>query len=139
MYNSFISEVAMNEDLRKFRLHVYLYALIAAMIFGVGGLPFVGIDLRYFYGLLFGVCISFISFGILLFVSGMVLKTGRKFLATMGYFIRLPIYGFTFYMCMRVGVVAGIGCVIGFMAVPAAMIYVYGIKAKLSKGNKFSK
>jgi len=122
----------MNEDSRKFKLHIYKYASIVAVIFAIGGLILVGPDIRFFYGLLFGVCISVISFSILLFVSGIVLKTGKKFLATVGYLIRLPIYGFAFYMCMRVGLVTGVACVLGFTVVPVSMIYAYGIKAKLS-------
>ena len=121
----------MNEDLTKFRLHIYIYALVTALLFGIGGLPFVGADIRYFYGLLFGFCVSIISFSILYFMSAIVLKTGKKYIATTGYLIRLPMYGFAFIMCMRVGAVAGIACVLGFMAVPVSMIYVYGIKAKL--------
>jgi len=136
MYNNTQWDFYMNNDLRKFRLHTYAYALLTAIVFGVGCLPFIGVNIGYYYGLLFGFCISIVSFNILCFISEKVLKTGKKFLATAGYLIRLPLYGFAFYMCMRIGLTSGIACILGFMTVPVSMVYVHGIKAKLSKNKK---
>ena len=126
----------MNDDMKKFKLQIHIYTLVAAVVFGVGSIPFLGLNTHYFYGLISGVCISIVSFNVLLFVSEMVLNTGNKYMAALGYLIRLPLYGLDFYMCLRIGVVAGIACVIGFMAAPASMVYVHGIKAKYSAGRK---
>ena len=125
------SGAVMNNDLIQFKLQIFLHTFVIALIFGVGSIPFLGVDIGYFYGLLLGVCVSIVCFNILLFMSKRVLAAGNKFLATVGYLIRLPIYGFAFYMSMRIGMVAGIACVIGFMAVPLSMLYIFGIKAKI--------
>jgi len=123
----------MNDDLKDFKLQIFIYTFVLGAVFGVGSIPFLGVDIQYFYGLLLGVCISIVSFSILLFTSRMVLQSGKKSLAAVGYLIRLPLYGFAFYMAMRISFISGIACLIGFMTVPASMVYVHGIKAKFSK------
>ena len=115
-------------NLTSFKLDIFKYTLVAAALFEAGSLPILGFDIKYSYGLALGVCISVISFNILLFISKKVLATGKKFMAPLGYLLRLPIYGFAFYVSMKVGTISGIACLLGFFTVTLSMIYVHGIK-----------
>jgi len=125
------------ENLPVFRLQIIKYALIAAVISEAGSLPLLGFNPAYLCGLLTGTCVSIISFLVLLFMSERVLSSGVKWMASLGYLLRLPIYGAAFYLCMKAGGLhAGVGCLIGFLATVLAMIYVHGIKSKLSISRK---
>ena len=124
------------DDMASFKLQIYKYTLVAAVLFELGSLPFLGFDLRFLYGLVFGTCVSVMSFAALIFMSKTVLRSGKKGMAVLGYFVRLPLYGIGFYLCMRTGVIAGIACLFGFMTATVAIIYVHGVKAKYSMGRK---
>ena len=125
------------ESLTAFKLQIFKYALIIAVIFGVGSLPFLGVSLPYLYGLVFGTCVAVAGFNILVFMSERLVARRKAWLAPVGYFIRLPMYGIAFYLCyMGYGLISGVACILGIMTVQLAIIYIHGIKAKLSKGKK---
>jgi hypothetical protein len=126
-----------NNDLSKFKLQIFKYTLIAAIIFGLGSLPVLGLSVSYLYGLALGTCVGIFGFNILIFISKKVLNERKAWLAPLGYFIRLPIYGFAFYLCFAgYGFTSGIGCILGIMSIQVSIIYVHGIKSKLTKGKQ---
>ena len=121
------------DDMASFKLHIYKYTLLIAVLFELGSLPFLCFDLKYLYGLVFGVVVSILSFEALIFMSKTVLRSGKKSMAVLGYFVRLPLYGIGFYMSMKAGgVIAGIACLLGFLTTTVAIIFVHGIRAKYS-------
>ena len=123
----------MNE-LTKFKLQIYKYALIIAVIFGVGSIPFLGINVPYLYGLVFGTCVAFAGFSILVFVSEKVIIRRKAWMAPLGYFLRLPLYGLAFYLSYAgYGLIAGMACILGLLTIQMSIIYVHGIKAKFAK------
>ena len=125
------------DNLTSFKLQIFKYALIIAVVFGVGSLPFLGFSIPYLYGLALGTCVAFAGFSILVFVSQRVILRGKAWLAPLGYFLRLPMYGLAFCLSyMGYGLTAGVACIFGLLTIQVAIIYVHGIKAKLSKGKK---
>ena len=127
------------ESLISFRLQIYKYTLITALILAAGALFVLGPGARYVqyaYGLALGTCVSVMSFNILFLVSRKALAMGKKWMAPLGYMARLPIYGFALYVCLRTGITAAIACIIGFFTITLSIIYVHGIKAKYSVGRK---
>jgi len=127
----------MNDDLKTFRFRITKYTIIIAIIIAGCSIPVLGVDVPFLCGLLAGMLVSIASFIILFAISAMVLTTGNKWMASFGYLMRLPVYGIVFYAAIKTGgVVAGMGCLIGFITTNFAMIYVHGIKAKFSVGNK---
>ena len=127
------------DNLISFRLQIYKYTLIISIICEAAALPFLKFTARYVhysYGLVLGTCVAIMSFNILFIVSQKVLAKKKRWLAPFGYMIRLPIYGAAFIFCLKASVVAAVACLIGFMTVVAAMIYIHGIKAKFSVGRK---
>ena len=121
------------DNMSLFKFQIYKYTLIVALLFEAGSLPFLGFDIGYLYGLALGACISIVSFNILFFFSEKVLATGKKFLAPLGYMVRLPLYGVAVYMSYRISTVAVIACLLGLFSVQVAMVYVHGIKRKRKK------
>lgn len=123
-------------DLVAFRLQVFKYAFFIAILFELGSLPFIGISIQFSYGLLLGACTAIMNFNLLIMFSKKVLDAGKKWFAVIGYLLRLLIYGFVFYMCMRVSKIAGLSCVFGFLTIAIALFYQYGVKTNFSTGRK---
>jgi hypothetical protein len=125
------------EDFTKFKLQIFKYTLATAAIFGLGSLPLLGVNVPYLYGLALGTCAGVFGFNILIFISKKVISRRKAWLAPLGYFIRMPIYILAFFLCYAgYGFTSGIGCILGIMTVQVAIIYVHGIKAKLTKGKQ---
>jgi len=125
------------EDLTRFKLQIFKYALIAAILFGLGSLPFLGLSIPYLYGLLLGTCVGALGFSLLVAISKKTI-TGRKaWLAPLGYMIRMPVYCLAFFFCYAgYGIISGVGCILGILTIQAAILYIHGIKAKLRKREK---
>ena len=126
------------DNVAVFKLQIIKYALISAAVFEAGSIPVIGFSLEYLCGLLAGTFTAIAGFLVLLFMSEKVLSSGVKWMASVGYLIRLPVYGVAFYVCMKTGgFFAGAACLIGFMTTVTAMIYVHGIKnRRSSKANR---
>ena len=124
-------------DLASFKLQIFKYTLIASLVFEIASLPVLRFSVEYLCGLLAGTLVSLVSFVSLVWMSEKVLNSGQKWLSSVGYLLRLPIYGFIFLFCYKVGgIIAGIACLIGFLTGIVAMVYVSGIKTKFSKDRK---
>lgn len=124
-------------DLTAFKNQIVIYGIIVALIVEVGSLFFLGFDQGFAYGLALGTAISVVNFNIMAFtMKRMLAISGGKLFAFSSYMIRMCIYGFAFYMAMRISFVSGIGSVIGFMTLKVAIYYLHAIKAKFSKGRK---
>ena len=124
-------------DLKKFQLETLKYTLITAALFEAGSIPLLKFSLEYMCGLAAGTCVSVLSFSILLYISKRVVATGQKWLASIGYLVRLPMYGIVFYLCMRFGgLICGVASLLGFFTGVAALIYSNGLKPKFSKRQK---
>jgi len=127
------------ENMARFKFQIIKYTLIAAIILEVGSIPILGFSLVYLCGLISGTLISIMGFLILLYMSEKVLSSGVKWMASLGTLLQLPFYGVAFYICMKTGgLLAGVACVIGFMTTRLSMIYVHGIKSRLSARKKSS-
>ncbi len=125
-------------DLGDFKKKISWYTLgISAMAF-FGAIPFIGMDVRYIYGLALGTSISIVNLYVLVFFGKLTLKREKPFLAPLGIILRLGIYGYAFYMSIHIAGIAAIGCFIGFMAQKAAIFYLYGLKVKYDKKRKIT-
>ena len=115
----------------NFKLQIFKYTLAIAVLFEAGSLPLLGFSVEYTCGLLAGTVVSMVSFSIMLTMSKRILSSGQKWMASAGYMLRLPIYGLTFFICIKVGgIIAAIACLLGFITVTVAIIFVHGIIAK---------
>ena len=125
-------------DERGFKNQILGYSLIVAGIAWLVSLIFLRIDVQFLYGLALGTFVSFVNLNILIYTSKLVLRKRKPAVASLGLVLRLCIYGAVFYVAFRVSVVAGIGCLMGFLTQKIAIVYIYGVKAKYSVGRKVS-
>lgn len=123
----------MDKSLTTFKVQIYKYTFLTAIILEIGALPILGVGVRYVdysYGLALGTCIAVMSFNILFLMSKKVVMDGKRMWAVVGYLVRLPIYGAGFYFCIRLSVVCGVACLLGFFTSTLSIIYIHGFKAK---------
>lgn len=57
-------------------------------------------------------------------------------MATIGYMVRMLIYGYAFYICVKISLTAGIACLIGFFTLKVPMYYFHVVRYKLDKNRK---
>lgn len=123
-------------DLTSFKNKIFIYAIIIMAITELISLPFLGLDIKFAYGLLLGTCISIANFNILAFTLDRALKSGNKALVFFSYLIRLAVYSVALLSAFNVGNLTALACAMGFLTVKLAIYYIHGFKAKFSKDRK---
>ncbi|MDR1136224.1 MAG: ATP synthase subunit I [Clostridiales Family XIII bacterium] len=123
-------------ELSAFKNRIFIYGILVAVIFETGSLFFLGFSKEFAYGLTLGTAITIVNFNILVFTSQRVLVSGKRWLAMVGYMVRLGIYGFAFYMTATISLVSGAGAALGFITLKIAIYYIHGFRAKFSKNRK---
>ena len=117
--------------MKKFKLDTLKYTLIITALFEAGSIPVLKFSPEYLCGLMAGAAVSVAGFYILLFISERVLSSGQRWLSSLGYLVRLPIYGAVFFICLKIGgLIAGVACLIGFLTGMIALIVVQATRAK---------
>ena len=120
----------------KFRNQILKYCMIIAVITELVSLLIEGPDIKFFCGLAVGTAVTMFNFGILALSAVKLTEKHSKAPVVAGYFIRLPIYGAAFYFCLMAGKMSAIGCVLGFVTLHIAIMYIYGIKSRLPGADK---
>jgi hypothetical protein len=116
-------------DLTAFKNRICFCGICIALIFEVGSLLFLGLDAGFAYGLALGTAVSVVNFNILVYTSRRLLDGGRAWMGFVGYLVRLAVYGFAFYMALRVGYPSAFGAALGFLTLKLAIYYIHGFKA----------
>lgn len=123
-------------DISRLKKETALYGGLVALVCGIISLFILGFHLQFLYALLLGTCISIVNFYLLAYFSQKVMTTGNRWLASAGYLVRMCLYGYAFYICIKMSLIAGAGCCIGFLTLRIPLFYKYGIKAKFDKKRK---
>lgn len=120
--------------LTSFKNEIFKYGIAALAMIELASLPFLGWDVQFFYGLSLGTAVTIVNFNIMSLTLRLTLEKRNIAISYFGYLIRLAIYGGTFYIALGNGIICGLGSVLGFFTLKAAMMYLHGVKAKFSKG-----
>jgi hypothetical protein len=123
-------------SLSKFGKQIFKYSMIIAVIMELGSLIPLGLDARFLLGLVAGLAITMVNFVILEISAVQLMQKNSGAPVVTGYFIRMVTYGIAFYFCIKVSIICGIGCGVGFLTLPLAMIYLYGIKSRFPGAEK---
>jgi hypothetical protein len=115
-------------ELTAFKNQIFLHGVVVALIFEAGSLLFIGFDVGFAYGLALGTAVAVVNFNILAFASRKLLNGGHAWMGFAGYLVRLVVYGFAFYMALRISNAAAIGSALGFITLKIAMYYIHGFK-----------
>jgi len=124
------------EDLRKFKIQIYRYCIIIAAVIQLISIIVLGLDRVFTNCLILGTIVTIINFNILVYSAARLMQTKSKGPVVGGYFVRLPIYGIVFHICLKMGLQGAIGCVLGFITLHISMIYIYGIKSRFPGAKK---
>ncbi|MDR1246755.1 MAG: hypothetical protein LBK57_06970 [Clostridiales Family XIII bacterium] len=123
-------------ELTAFKNQIFFHGVIVALIFEAGSLLFLGFDTGFAYGLALGTAVSAVNFSILVFVSKRLLNGGRTWMGFAGYLVRLIVYGFAFFMALRVSNASAVGAALGFITLKIAVYYIHGFKGLRSALSK---
>ena len=124
------------DEFSKFKNRILLYGLVAAGIFELISLIFLGLSTRFVYGLLIGTCIAVVNFNIMIFCAKRVLEKEKPYWSTLGYVIRFLIYGVVLYMTFRSSYIVGIGCGAGFLTIQTSIFYIHILSPKIFRKKK---
>jgi hypothetical protein len=114
----------------KFRNQTILHTIAIAVIIEVVSLVVLGFSSKFLLGLLAGTATTIVNFAILESSAIGLMHTNSKIPVVTGYFLRLPIYGVVFYLCLMEGMRSVVGCALGFVTLPLALMYIYGIRSR---------
>lgn len=122
------------DGLTSFKNEIFKYGVMAAAIFELASLPFLGLDVQFFYGLTLGTAVAIANFNLMAITFHLTLERRKSAIAFFGYFIRLAIYGGAFYISLQVSLISALGTGLGFLTLKLALFYLHGFKSKFSKG-----
>jgi hypothetical protein len=122
------------DGLTSFKNEIYKAGILIAAFFELASLPFLGVDVQFFYGLALGTAIAIVNFNLMELTFRWTLELRKSSITVVGFFVRLVIYGIVFYMSIRIGLVSALGTALGFLTLKLALFYLHGFKAKFSKG-----
>lgn len=124
------------KDLAKFRNRIFIHCVLTAAAAELISLPVIGADLKFLAGIAAGTFITMINFNILILSAKRMMTSRKKGPVVGGYFIRMPIYGIVFYLCLRISGRCAVACVIGFITLHLSLIIIYGIESRLPGAKK---
>jgi hypothetical protein len=125
------------EGLNAFKKRILVHCLIIAAVAEIVFIIVKGFQPWILLGLIIGTLTAMVNFAILVRAGKALISLQSKAPVVGAYFIRLPIYGIVFFICVRLGgLYAALGCGIGFLTVPFAIMIIYGIESRLPGAKK---
>lgn len=130
-----------NEILKEysaFKNRIYKYTIIISIFFGIISLAVVGWSNKFLGGLCLGTCVGIVNFHFLAWTCKKIVYGGKgSGVSVIGYFIRLLIYGASYYVCAKIDIIyCGFGCIAGFISIKIAIVYLHAFKAGLEERKK---
>lgn len=122
------------DGLTSFKNEICKTGILIAAVFELASLPFLGLDVQFFYGLSLGTAVAIVNFNVMEFTLRKMLELRKSAIAVIGFFVRLVIYGIVFYMSIRISLISAAGTALGFLTLKLAMFYLHGLRPKFSKG-----
>ena len=90
-------------------------------------LPFFGLGILFPYGLAIGACVAVLNLNIISATIDKAAEKGKTRPVTLGFFVRILLYGGAFWLALRTSGVSALGAVIGMLLPRAAMLFEYAI------------
>lgn len=125
------------EGLKAFKRRILIHCVAIGVICEIGFVIARGFHLWDLLGIAIGTVTTMINFVFLVWSGKALVATKRKAPVIWAYFIRLPIYGMVFYLCLRLGGKWGaLGCAVGFVTLALSIMVIYGIESHLPGAKK---
>lgn len=112
-------------DLKEFGKEIIITAICMAALAEVISLLVIGPSLPFALGVCAGTATTILCFLLLTKVAKMAQekKTGGPVVG--GYFVRMLLYGAVFFICIKLSVPCGFGCLAGFVTLHFGMLVLY--------------
>lgn len=122
------------DETRRLRNTVAGYAIAAAIVAELVSLIFTrGFDAGFLYGLAVGTAIGIVNFNFLALALHLSFSKGRAAGAifTLAFMLRMVIYGAGFLAAYQIGLLAGVSCLVGFIAVKISIFFANFVKKSI--------
>ena len=123
-------------DLKEFKNEIIRYTLVIALVAEIISLPVIGFDLAYGCALVAGTAVTILNFNLLVYAGEQVMDKKKAAPMVGGYFVRLLIYGIGFFIAIKFGLHAAVGCAAGYLTLHVAILFTYLIVYGLFKKKK---
>ncbi len=125
------------EGLNAFKKRILVHCPVIALAAGIVFTAVKGFHPWILLGLIIGTLTAMVNFAMLVKAGQALVALKSKGPVVGAYFIRLPIYGIIFFICVKLGgLYAAMGCGIGFLTIPLAIAIIYGIEIHLPGAKK---
>ncbi|MGI6721407.1 MAG: hypothetical protein ACOX4I_02430 [Anaerovoracaceae bacterium] len=124
------------KGLAEFRNRIFVHCIVIAIAAELISLAIIGADIGFLAGIAIGTFITMINFNIMVWSAKRMLERQSKGPVVGGYFIRMPIYGVIFYLCLMISGHCAIACVIGFLSLHVSIMLIYGIESRMPGAKK---
>lgn len=120
-------------DLKSFKKEILLTALCVAVFAEIVSMIVYRPSLWFATGLAVGTATTVACFLILTRTGAMTNITKKSGIVVLGYFARMLLYGVVFFICIKIKVVCGFGCLVGFVTLHFGILILYGIVYRFRK------
>ena len=120
-------------DLKSFKKEILLSALGMAILGEIVSLFVYRPSLWFAAGLAAGTATTIGCFLILTRTGAITEITKKSGVVVLGYFARMLLYGAVFFICIKIKVPCGFGCLVGFVSLHFGILVLYGIVYRFMK------
>ena len=120
-------------DQKSFKKEILLSALCVAALAEIVSLIVYRPSLWFAAGLAAGTATTVVCFLILTRSGALSKITKKSGIVVLGYFARMLIYGAVFFICIKIRVPCGFGCLVGFVSLHFGILILYGIVYRVRK------
>jgi hypothetical protein len=113
-------------DLKQFGKEIILTAIGMAALGELISLLVIGPSLPFALGVCAGTATTILCFLILAKVGTIVDRKKKGSPMVGGYFVRMLLYGAVFFICIKLSVPCGFGCLVGFVTLHFGILVLYG-------------
>ena len=118
-------------DLKSFKKEILLSALGMAILGEIVSLFVYRPSLWFAAGVAAGTATTIICFLILTRTGAITEITKKSGVVVLGYFARMLLYGAVFFICIKIKVPCGFGCLVGFISLHFGILVLYGVVYKI--------
>lgn len=120
-------------ELKSFKKEILLSALGMAILGEIVSLFVYRPSLWFAAGLAAGTATTIGCFLILTRTGAITEITKKSGVVVLGYFARMLLYGAVFFICIKIKVPCGFGCLVGFVSLHFGILVLYGIVYRFMK------
>lgn len=113
-------------NLKEFGKEIIITAICMAAVAELVSLLVIGPSLAFALGVCAGTATTIVCFLLLTKIGAMTAENNSSGPMIGGYFVRMLLYGAVFFVCIKMSVTCGFGCLAGFVTLHFGILVLYG-------------